>query len=179
MQKNIKRQSRLLNEYEETRDLSDRPKEIESCNRQIEKIAKSLDGYIAELNQIYQEEGIETSQDVIRIGNKLQKIFIKSIIEAIDQKQLTDAEMKEFLRVIQQAFKELEQKAPSDSAVGKMLQESQNLPEVWESPTKDTGEKLKVSIPIIPSILTYEAELSVNVKESLKKFWKKFQDKIK
>jgi len=100
--------------------------------------------------------------------------IVQSIVENIDRKQLTEAEMKEILNTIQQGYKELQKKALAISTDDRVLQETQNLSEVWNSPDVSMGGKLKLSIPIIPQILTYETELSVDVKKSLKGFWKKF-----
>ena len=49
-----------------------------------------------------------------------------------------------------------------------------SLSKAWKSPDVSAGGKLKLSVPIIPKLLTYETELSISVKESLKKIWKRF-----
>ena len=110
--------------------------------------------------------------------DKQETDIVQAIIEDIDQRQLTEAEMEEFLMAIQQGYTELQQKALPISTAYAVLQETKKLPQVWNSPDIGTGGKLKLSIPIIPKILTYEAELSVNVKDSLNGFWKKFKKKL-
>lgn len=104
--------------------------------------------------------------------------IVQAIVEDIDQKQLTEIEMTELLTAIQQGYTELQQKALPISPAYEVSQETKKLPQVWNSPDISTGGKLKLSIPIIPKILTYETDLSVNVKESLNGFWKKFKKKL-
>jgi pSer/pThr/pTyr-binding forkhead associated (FHA) protein len=103
--------------------------------------------------------------------------IVQAIVEDIDQKQLSEIEMTELLTAIQQGYTELQQKELLIST-DEVSQETKKLPQVWNSPDISTGGKLKLSIPIIPKILTYETELSVNVKESLNGFWKKFKKKL-
>ena len=104
--------------------------------------------------------------------------IVQAIVEDIDQKQLTEIEMTELLTAIQQGYTELQQKALPIFTAYEVSQETKKLPQVWNSPDISTGGKLKLSIPIIPKILTYETDLSVNVKESLNGFWKKFKKKL-
>nr|QNO54886.1 hypothetical protein NLMONJAO_00007 [Methanosarcinales archaeon ANME-1 ERB7] len=227
LMENIKRQYKLLHEYEKKRDLSERPKEIALFNDEITNITQSLTDYIIQYNRICQEEGITTPQEVASISNELRVLkqrqqqiiskqdetlmavsqarnailkrittvyqdsmrvllsaldeqetnIVQAIVEDIDQKQLTEIEMTELLTAIQQGYKELQQK-PLPISTDEVSQETKKLPQVWNSPDISTGGKLKLSIPIIPKILTYETELSVNVKESLNGFWKKFKKKL-
>ncbi|MCK4348386.1 MAG: FHA domain-containing protein [Thermoplasmatales archaeon] len=225
---NIKRQYKLLHEYEKKRDLSERPKEIELFNDEITNITQPLNEYIIQYNRICQEEGMTTPQEVASILTELQVLkqrqqqiiskqdetlmavwqarnailkrittvyqdsmrvllsaldeqetnIVQAIVEDIDQKQLTEIEMTELLTAIQQGYTELQQKALPIFTAYEVSQETKKLPQVWNSPDISTGGKLKLSIPIIPKILTYETDLSVNVKESLNGFWKKFKKKL-
>ena len=225
---NIKRQYKLLHEYEKKRDLSERPKEIELFNDEITNITQSLNEYIIQYNRICQVEGMTAPQEVASILTELQVLkqrqqqiiskqdetliavsqarnailkrittvyqdsmrvllsaldeqetnIVQAIVEDIDQKQLTEIEMTELLTAIQQGYTELQQKALPISPAYEVSQETKKLPQVWNSPDISTGGKLKLSIPIIPKILTYETDLSVNVKESLNGFWKKFKKKL-
>lgn len=225
---NIKRQYKLLHEYEKKRDLSERPKEIELFNDEITNITQSLNEYIIQYNRICQEEGMTAPQEVASILTELQVLkqrqqqiiskqdetlmavwqarnailkrittvyqdsmrvllsaldeqetnIVQAIVEDIDQKQLTEIEMTELLTAIQQGYTELQQKALPIFTAYEVSQETKKLPQVWNSPDISTGGKLKLSIPIIPKILTYETDLSVNVKESLNGFWKKFKKKL-
>lgn len=122
------------------------------------------------------------NQDSMRILlsalDEQETLIVQAITEDVDQKQVTEAEMTEILKAIQQGYKELQEKAIPISSNDRVSQETQKLSEVWNSPDISTGGKLKLTIPIVPKILTYEAELSVNIRESLKGFWKKFRKRL-
>jgi len=160
------------------------PQEVVSIwdelERRLQKITngqREIMGAVSQARDAILELTIDVHKDTMRVFlsalDEQETHIVQSIVENIDRKQLTEAEMTEILKTIQQGYKELQENALPISTDDIAIQETQNLPEVWNSPDISTGGKLKLSIPIIPTILTYEAELSVNVKESLKKFWKR------
>jgi hypothetical protein len=50
---------------------------------------------------------------------------------------------------------------------------------VLQAPTADLKEKLKLSIPIIPLVLSYETELSVNITANLKAAWERLTQRFR
>ncbi len=52
--------------------------------------------------------------------------------------------------------------------------EAKKLPQVWNSPDVNAAGKLKLSVPLIPAILTYETELSLSIKQSLSALWERY-----
>ena len=46
---------------------------------------------------------------------------------------------------------------------------------IIQDPLTDTRQKLKLSIPLIPLFLSYEAELSLNITANLKAAWQRLQ----
>lgn len=218
---NITRQYRLLREYETKRDLSDRPKEIELANNEIGVIGRCLEGYIKQYEEICQDEGLpspqelrtmwgelrcltEGQQQIVRkqdetletidqargeilkeIGNSHRSLaltllsalneqemrVVKSIVGEIDSNKLSEHEMSEALKAVQTGYQELDAKSlplivrPSDSEEMKRL---------WNSPDVNVAGKLKLSIPLIPTILSYETELSLTIKQALSAFWERY-----
>lgn len=124
------------------------------------------------------EETTAVYQNTMRIFllalNEQDIHIVQAVVEYIDQKQFTEVEMIEILKVIQKGYNELQDKTIIISTDDAVLQQTQKLSEAWKSSEINTDEKLKLSIPIVPTILTYEAELSINVKETLRGFWEKF-----
>lgn len=220
---NISRQYRLLHEYERKRDLSDRPKELESFNGEIKTIASSLEGYIDEYNRICQEDNLPCSKEVTSIWDEIQHLkqgqqiivqkqdetlaaidrvryeismkiedsyrilalnllsalneqevrVVGAIIDGIEKNQLSDMEMAEALKAIQTGYAELQAKSLPLGDTN-ASEEAKKLPQVWNSPDVNAAGKLKLSVPLIPTILSYETELSLSIKQSLSTLWKKY-----
>lgn len=106
--------------------------------------------------------------------NEQETRITEAIVEGIDQNRLTDNEITEALGAIKKGYEELQSKALTLPNFNNASEEVKKLPHVWNSPDVSTGGKLKLSIPLIPAILSYEAELSVSVKQSLSALWGRF-----
>jgi chromosome segregation ATPase len=217
---NITRQYRLLLAYETKRDLSDRPKEVESANNEIGAIAQTLENYIEQYNEICRDEGAECSAEVRSIWEELQHLrrgqqqlirkqdetlenidqtrhrilleienthrslalslltalneqevrVVRSIMVEIDSNGLSQQEISEALNAIQTGYEEL--KAKSLTLVSQTAN-AEEVKKLWGTPDINVVGKLKLSIPLIPAILSYESELSFSIKQSLKSFWER------
>ena len=92
-----------------------------------------------------------------------QSATVQSILDVMDTQRVPENELQETLKVIQQALSEIKQKEAGyyDS---QLLRDVGNLSEVVDDPRLDVNHKLKVSVPIIPLILSYETEVGLNLK---------------
>lgn len=99
---------------------------------------------------------------------------VGAIIDGIEKNQLSEKEMAEALKAIQTGYAELQAKSLSVSGTTSGAEDTKQLPQVWNSPDLNAVGKLKLSIPLIPAILSYETELSVSVKQSLSDLWGRF-----
>jgi cytochrome c556 len=99
---------------------------------------------------------------------------VGAIIDGIEKNQLSEKEMAEALKAIQTGYAELQAKSLLVSSTTGGAEDTKQLPQVWNSPDLNAGGKLKLSIPLIPAILSYETELSVSVKQSLSLLWGRF-----
>lgn len=221
---NIKRQYKLLQDYETRRDLSDRPKEIELANIEIKAITNSLEDYIGQYDRICQDKGEPRRPEITLIWNEIQDIkqgqhqIIKKqaealaaidnlryeismkieasyrglslrllsalneqetriagmIIEEIDANQLSEQEISAALNAIQTGYEELRAKSLPLAGPIAVKDEVKELPQIWNSPDVNVGGKLKLSIPLIPPILSYETELSFSVKQTLSTLWGRY-----
>jgi predicted DNA binding protein len=139
----------------------------------LEAVQQARDAVLGRISAAYQD-----SVRVLLSALDEQEVHIvQAIVENADQNQLTDVEMEEILKAVRQGYKELQEKALPIFTSDTELQESENLSQAWKSPDISTGGKFKLSVPIIPKLLTYETELSISVKESLKKLWARFSRK--
>jgi len=59
-----------------------------------------------------------------------------------------------------------------------VVSEAKNLSEMVDDPKLDVSHKLKVSIPIIPLILTYETEVGLKSGLNLKAAWQRLKAKV-
>lgn len=218
---NITRQYRLLREYEAKRDLSDRPKEVESAKHEIGAIVQSLENYIGQYNEICRDEGVSCSAEVTSIWEELRHLrrgqeqvirrqdetlenldqtrhlilleiershrslvlsllsaldeqevrVVRSIIDEIDAEKLSPQEVSETLKAIQTGYEELEARS---LPLVRQATNAEEVKKLWGSPDINAGGKLKLSIPLIPAILSYESELSFSIKQSLKTFWERY-----
>lgn len=98
----------------------------------------------------------------------------QAIVQSIDQKGLSDGEETELLNAIKEGTQELESKGLLLAKSSQVSKDVERLKPVWNSHDLATIGKLKLSIPLIPMILSYETELSVSVKQSLSTIWQRF-----
>lgn len=99
-------------------------------------------------------------------------IQIQASLETIDTKQPSDEEAQIMLTETKQLLTELKSRGLSLPVSNK------DMDEIINYPTLDTKHSLKLTIPIIPFILTYEGELGAEAGIKLKETWQRL-NKIK
>jgi len=159
----IERQTKLLSEWERKFDLAENPTEVQRCKFEIEKIKQSVKYYNNQYLELFKDHAFPPLHDYI-----IKQLIIHQAINDITNNSISESEMISILNKIQTAFKE--SKIKLDDQVRSEVKSIENN---WNSPNISTSGKLKLSVPIIPTILKYEAELGADVKESLKGFWGK------
>ena len=110
------------------------------------------------------------------ITNKLednQLITVKLILTALAKEQISEVEINQILDGTQQALKVLEKRNINLPA------EQKALAEVFSDPKLDAKHRLKVAIPIIPFILTYEGQIELGNGVNLKSVWQNLGAKLK
>ena len=102
----------------------------------------------------------------------------QAVLEGIAARKLSDNELQETLGTIRDAFNEISQKEifHSDSH---LTSDIENISEVVDAAKLDVSHKLKVTIPIIPFILSYEGEMALNSGMNLESAWKKLLNKVR
>ncbi|NOR78960.1 MAG: hypothetical protein GQ523_11240 [Methanophagales archaeon] len=144
-------------------------------------------------------EGQESMQDDLKDLRKTllarfdtsEQVIISAIVQRLDQNQLATVqsildeiethsvpqnELQETLRALQQALLEIRQTGLNDS---QMVREVENLSAVVDDPKLDVTHKLKVSIPIIPLILSYETEVELKSGLNLKTAWQRLKVRVR
>jgi hypothetical protein len=133
-------------------------------------IARQQDVILAHIDERHRE----TIESILKQLDTNQLEVIELLLDAADQQQVAQWEAQQLTLLAQQALVEL-----------KRVRESQPDAAEWQSLLtqleRDTSleQKLKLTIPIIPGLLEYENELSVDVKEMLKQAWSRLSSKVK
>ena len=99
---------------------------------------------------------------------------MQSILDGIEANRVPKSELQETLSAVLQSLSEIKQNEAGyyDS---RLVSEAANLSEVVDDPKLDVNHKLKVSIPIIPLILTYETEVELKSGLNLKTAWQRLK----
>jgi hypothetical protein len=98
----------------------------------------------------------------------------KRIIDAMEADCVKESDLKEALGVVRQALSEI-QKDPHDAEV---ISQAANLSKALDDPKLDLTQKLKLSVPIIPFILSYEGEVELKGGLNLKSVWQSLKAKV-
>ncbi len=123
----------------------------------------------------------DTSEQVI-ISTIVQRLdqnqlaTVQSILDEIETHRVPENELQETLNTIQQALLEIRQTGLNDL---QLVSEAKNLSEVVDDPKLDVTHKLKVSIPIIPLILSYETEVELKSGLNLKAAWQRLKARVR
>ena len=111
---------------------------------------------------------------VVQRLDQNQSATVQSILDEIETHRLPESELQETLSAVLQALSEIKQNETGyyDS---RLVSEAANLSEIVGDPKLDVNHKLKVSIPIIPLILSYETEVGLKSELNLKNAWQRLK----
>ena len=111
---------------------------------------------------------------VVQRLDQNQSATVRSILDEMEANRLPENELRETLSAVLQALSEIKRNEAGyyDS---RLVSEAANLSEVVDDPKLDVNHKLKVSIPIIPFILSYETEVGLKSGLKLKTAWQRLK----
>lgn len=104
--------------------------------------------------------------------DQTQAEAVQTILDAIENNQIREAEMARAISAVQQALAELKQR-------GTALPEHAELEETLSAPNLDVKHRLKFSIPIVPLLLEYEGEIELGSRLNLESVWNRLADKFR
>jgi len=99
-----------------------------------------------------------------------QLATVQSILDGMEANRVPESELQETLNTVQQSLLEIKQNEAGDYD-SKMVRDIGSLADVVDDPGLDVSHKLKVSLPIIPLILSYEGEVGLKSGVNLKVAW--------
>jgi len=194
----IERQRESLSSYQQEYD--ELQKQVTGVpSAEMEDTANLLRQMDAKLDDLL--EGQENMQDDLKDLRKTllarfdtsEQAIISAIVQRLDQNQLATVqsivdeiethsvpqnELQETLNAIQQALLEIRQteRGLYDS---QLTSEAKDLSEMVDDPKLDVTHKLKVSVPIIPLILSYETEVELKSGLNLKAAWQRLKARVR
>lgn len=107
-----------------------------------------------------------------------QLATVQAVLDGIDSKRVPDNELQDTLAAVQEVVTEIQQKriTLTDPALASGVE---RMSEVVDAPKLDVQHKLKVTVPIIPFILSYEGELGLTSGVNLKAVWQRLVAKVR
>ena len=104
---------------------------------------------------------------------------VQAVLDAIEEGLVPIGELEETLVAVQHTLSEIQQQgvALPDSTL--TSEEVEHLSEVADAPKLDAKHKLKVTVPIIPVILSYEGEVELKSGLNLEAAWKGLVAKVR
>ena len=103
-----------------------------------------------------------------------QSATVQSILDEIETHRLPESELQETLSAVLQTLSEIKENE-AGCHDPQLVGEATKLSEVVDDPKLDVNHKLKVSIPIIPLILSYETEVGLKSGLNLKTAWQRLK----
>jgi hypothetical protein len=127
----------------------------------------SLDRLRAELLQNIDAASAQLAASILQSLNKDRLWDLKRIYDAIASQNLATQELNEFIFELRTAVEGA--KPQPISLISR--QNTEKVTEIIDTPSLSASHKFKLSIPIIPYLLSYETELGVDSKMKLEQIW--------
>jgi hypothetical protein len=173
----------LLNQIERRRPLGT-PLQREQLALEAEQMRESYNRHREEYADLLRKEiptrfapGEQTLMHaVVQRLNSDQLVVTRIALQEVDR----DPDAPEFTQLAEEvaaAVSTVQQQlvAKNTPAANQVAEVAQ----VLQAPTTDLKQKLKLSIPIIPLILSYETELSLNITANLKGAWERLTQRFR
>jgi hypothetical protein len=186
----IKRQRESLTRYQQEYDelqkqvTGEPPAEMVDTADLLRQMDAKLDDVLRDLNDLRKtllarfdanEQAIITA--IVKRLDQNQLATVQSILDVIENHRVPENELQETLNAVQQALLEIKQKGGEYDS--QLVSEAKKLSEVVDDPKLEVNHKLKVSVPIIPLILSYETEVELKSGLPLKAAWEGLKARVR
>ena len=178
--------TRYKQEYDELRGqgTGEPPAEMQDTADMLHQMDAKLDGLLRG-QKVIQDDLKDFRKTLLARFDASEQTVITAIVERLDQNQLAtvqsildgmeahrvpESELQDTLNAVQQSLSEIKQNEAGyyDS---QLVHDVESLADVVDDPRLDVSHKLKVSLPIIPYIITYETEVGLKSGLNLKAAW--------
>jgi len=156
--------------------------QLQQMNARLDALQATIRNDLSELRRTMiarfdaSEQTIITA--VVERLDQSQLGTVQAVMDAVEARRISEAELQETMTELQHALTELRQKGaafPDPTMISKI----ERMSELVEAPTLDVKHKLKVAIPLIPWILSYEGEIELQDVLNLKTAWQLLVDKVR
>lgn len=175
----LQRQKSLLSEYQkEWAELKQNMEQVTEQTKRIEDVIQQVD---SKLNRLlagqddiklklltYYDNNEKIIIETITQGfEEIQIRLTQDLLMGIEKNQISEPEMKEMLAVIEEKMSAL---PPSTT---------EPVTNIIKSSQFDIKHQLKVTVPIIPLLVNYEAEIDVDNQINFKVLWEYCMNKLR
>ena len=174
LEENIQKDVGLLNKFENELRYETNPRRMEGYEIEIKRQRESIERWQKEykelLNSSFNQNELPSISGAINRLEKDEMLRVGSMLGAVETGRMPEKEIIETLGAIKDAVERIGKE--------KMPGEVSNAAKILDDPKLDSAHKLKVSIPIIPTILSYETQIEVKGGLNLRKIWNSFWAKV-
>lgn len=196
-EREIKRQHESIARYQKEYDdlqskvMGDPPAEmqkvgvlLDNMNSKLDNLQRNQDDIVRILEHLRLEVlsrfDISEQTMITTFIEKLtqnQLATVEEVLNIVEVRILSESEMNEALKAVQKSLEEIQNQ--KYSLVSLTSSNVERLSKVLDDPKIDSSHKLKLAIPIIPLILTYEAEINLKCGVNLKSAWNRLISKAR
>ena len=149
---------------------------LDNVQRRLEDIDDKLNALRKTLLARFDASEQAIISAIVQRLDQNQLATVQSILDEIETHSVPENELQETLSAFQQALLEIRQTGLNDL---QLMTEAKNMSEVVEDSKLDLNHKLKVSVPIIPLILSYETEVELKSGLNLKAAWQRLKARVR
>ena len=107
-----------------------------------------------------------------------QLVNTQDVLDSIATRQFAENELRETIVAVRDTLNEIRQKEIFRSDFH-LTSEIENISDVVYAPELDVSHKLKITVPIIPFILSYEGEMALKSGMNLESAWHRLLSKVR
>lgn len=175
LEENIQKDADLLGRFEEELRYENNPRRMEGYEREIKRQRDSIERWQKEYKELLNSSFDTVDQPAISGAiDRLEReemLRVGSMIGEVETSSMPEKEITETLGAIRDAMERI--------GTQRMPNEVRNTAKMMDDPKLDNAHKLKISIPIIPTILSYETQIEVKGGLNLRKIWDGFRAKVR
>lgn len=154
-------------------------KQDEDVGAQLQALNSKMDSLLAEQKALMvglnsAERAIITT--VVEKLNQEQLLMSQSVRAAIEEQQIPQQELQEALSALQQALAAIHSRGGTLPHLEK--EAAEQVTAILKEPTLDISHKLSVTLPLIPFLLSYEADIALQGEMNLKKAWDRLVSRV-
>jgi hypothetical protein len=181
-------------EYDELQiQVADKPSvTMQNVGTQLQQMDAKLDTLL-EGQKTIQDNLVDMRKTIVARFNANEQTIIATIVDRLDEEQLvntqavldslvigqfTENELQDTLVAVRDSLNEIRQRETFlfDSL---LTSEIENMSDVVDESKLDVSHKLKVTVPIIPFILSYEGEMGLKSGMNLESAWTKLLKRVR